>query len=247
MARSDEDKIYGANAVAATFAQRPDQIVRVYVDVDRVDAFRPLLKDAAARRIAYKVVAADEVAAFAASRHHEGICVLARAPRSGLKRWSDRVGEAPCLVALDAVQNPHNLGAIARSAAHFGAAAILRNEHDGRWTGAAFRTAEGGAEFVDRVAVRDLVDALGALRDAGYGIVGLSARARERLYDAPLSGPTVLVLGNEGVGLGRDVRRVLTHSVSLPGTGYVDSLNVSNAAAVALAEVWRQRQPRSRR
>ncbi len=161
MARSEEDKVYGVNAVRAAFARRGDQIVRVLVDEARVDDFRGLLKEAAGRRVAYKLVTADEVAAFAGSRHHEGICILARPPRSGLRYWVEQVTKSPCLVALDDVQNPHNLGAVARSAAHFGGSAILRNERDGRWTGAAFRTAEGGAEFVDRVAVRGLPDALG--------------------------------------------------------------------------------------
>ncbi len=247
MARSEEDKVYGANAVRAAFAQRAEAVVRVYVEDGRVDDYRDLLRDAAARRIAYKVVSFDEVAAFAASRHHEGICILARPPRASLRYWVERVTAAPCLLALDDVQNPHNLGAIARSAAHFGAQAILRNEREGRWTGAAFRTAEGGVEFVDRVAVRDLADALGLLRGVGYGVVGLDASARQRLYDLPLGGPTVVVLGNEASGLSSAVRETVSHVVSLPGTGQVDSLNVSNAAAVALSEVWRQRQRRQGR
>ena len=245
LARSEEDKIYGANAVRAAFAQRAEAIVRVYVDDARVDDYRDLLRDAAQRRVAYKVVSGDEVAAFAASRHHEGICILAKPPRSGLRFWADEVTKAPCLVALDDVQNPHNLGAIARSAAHFGARAIVRAQSDGRWTGAAFRTAEGGAEFVARVAVRDLADGLRVLKDAGYGVLGLDAAARQRLYDVPLSGPVVIVVGNEGAGLSDDVRAQLSREVRLPGTGQVESLNVSNAVAVALAEVWRQRQRRT--
>lgn len=247
VARPNEDKVYGSNAVRAAFAQRVDGIVRIYVDEARVDDYRDLLREAAGRRIAYKVVSNDEVAAFAASRHHEGICILARPPRTGLRAWVEQVTSSPCLLALDDVQNPHNLGAIARSAAHFGAGAILRNETDGRWTGAAFRTAEGGAEVVDRVAVRDLADALGVLREAGYGVVGLLASARDRLYDVPLSGPIVLVLGSEATGLSRRVRGELSRTACLPGTGHVESLNVSNAAAVALSEAWRQRQRRAQR
>ena len=243
MARtSEEDKVYGANAVRAAFAQRPDAIVRVYVDEDRVDDYRALLREAAARRVAYKLVSFDEVAAFCGSRHHEGICVLARPPREGLRALADRVTASPLVVALDEVRNPHNLGAIARSAAHYGAAAIVRGEADGRWTGAAFRTAEGGAEHVARVAVRSLADALRVLRESGYGIIGLDAKARTRLYELPLTGPSVIVLGNEGAGLGAEVREALSRTACLPGTGAVDSLNVSNAAAVCLAEAWRQRQ-----
>ena len=177
MARSDEDKIYGANAVRAAFDRRAEHIVRVVVDEARVDDYRDLLRISASRRIAYRLASADDVARFAASRHHEGICILARSAHSTLRRWVDGVKRAPGIVALDGVANPHNLGAVVRSAAHFGMLAIIRDERDGRWTGAAFRTAEGGAEEVDRVSVRDLAHALRALADAGYAVLGLDGAA----------------------------------------------------------------------
>ncbi|MEL7368081.1 MAG: RNA methyltransferase [Myxococcota bacterium] len=241
MARADEDKIYGYRAVRAAFDRRAEAIVRIYVDDARVDDYSELLHDAAQRRIAYKIVSFDEVAAFAGSCHHEGICILAKPRRVDLSTAIERVGESPCVLALDRVQNPHNLGAVARSAAHFGVKAIVRDVEDGRWTAAAFRTAEGGAEFIARVVVDDLADGLFAMRDAGYSVLGLDSEARSSLYDVGLTGPVVLVLGNETHGLRREVRAALSKTVYLPGTDRVQSLNVSNAAAVAMAEVWRQR------
>ncbi|MEM7674413.1 MAG: TrmH family RNA methyltransferase [Myxococcota bacterium] len=244
MARIEEDKVYGERAVRAAFARRVENIVRVYVDEARVNGYRALLREAAQRRIAYKVVAPEDVAAFAGSRHHEGICILAKPTSVGLRALVERAPASPCILALDGVQNPHNLGAVARSAAHFGVDAIVRCREDGRWTGAAFRTAEGGAEFVDRVAVRDLADALGVLRDAGYSVIGLDSEARHPLYDVSLTDPTALVLGNEAEGLSRSVRTAVSRTVCLPGTQSVQSLNISNAAAVAMAEAWRQRSSR---
>ena len=211
------------------------------VDETRVDDYRDLLRESAALRIAYRLVPVEEVEAFAASRHHEGICVLARAPRASLRHWSDEVDRSPCLVALDGVRNPHNLGAVTRSAAHFGVSAIIRESRDGRWTGAAFRTAEGGAEAVDRISIPALADGLRSLARAGYAVLGLDGTARRSLYDMALSGPTVLVLGSEADGLSTPVRATLSQTVRLPGTGRVESLNVSNAAAVSFAEMWRQR------
>ncbi|MDP9195517.1 MAG: RNA methyltransferase, partial [Pseudomonadota bacterium] len=142
----------------------------------------------------------------------------------------------------DQVTDPHNVGAVLRSACAFGAMAVFLTEKNAPDTTPALaKSACGALEHVPLVRVTNLARALSDLQKSGFWCVGLAESGQRLLSDVDLTGRTALVLGAEGSGLRRLTMETCDEVVRLPATGPIPSLNVSNAAAVALYEVARRR------
>ncbi|HEY9546119.1 MAG TPA: 23S rRNA (guanosine(2251)-2'-O)-methyltransferase RlmB [Solimonas sp.] len=145
-------------------------------------------------------------------------------------------------LALDGVQDPHNLGACLRTAEAVGVSAvIIPKDRSAGLTAAARAAAAGAAERVPMIAVTNLSRTLVRLKELGYWTTGLAGEAKETLYEVDMTGPTVLVMGAEGEGMRRLTRETCDRLVKIPMHGKAESLNVSVAAAVCLYEAWRQR------
>ena len=142
------------------------------------------------------------------------------------------------LVMLDQVTDPHNIGAILRSAAAFGALAIIaQSRHTPDVTATMAKIACGAVEHVPIVQVINLSDALADLKAAGFNCIGLDEHTDKNLADCPHSDKTVIVLGAEGKGLRPKVADTCAHLAKLPTQPPIASLNVSNAAAIAMYEI----------
>jgi TrmH RNA methyltransferase len=195
----------------------------------------------------FQVVDDESLERLTGSLHHEGVAILARAiarrDLAGLVHGIESGAITGPLVYLDGVQNPHNLGSILRTAAHFGVGAIVGAEGQlPPLSAAAVRVAEGAAEHVPVVALANPGTDLARLKKAGYALVATTSRRGEPLWNAKL-GPAervVIVMGSEGEGLSRAVERACDHTVQIPGTGIVESLNVSVACGIVLADVRRR-------
>jgi TrmH RNA methyltransferase len=240
--RESELRLFGVSACRAVFARRPAAIRKIWLTEQRVPAFRDVLAACAANRVGYRIVANDDLERLTQSTHHEGVCFDVLRPespaldavlaeRSGLLLWLDGVG------------NPHNLGAVLRIAAHFGADAVLVPRGAGaQLSGAACRVAEGGAEAVPLVLLDEPVQALRRLERAGYVVFATVVRPEPGadLHATAFPARSVVVFGAETAGTSAALLGAVPRHLFIPGTGAVESLNVATAAAVVVAEFRRQ-------
>ena len=239
-----ELRYYGLNAVQAVFAQRPEAIRKLYLVESRIPQLQPLLGWCVQNRIGYRVVEEADLGKLAASSHHEGIVAdVLRVEPLSLLAWLGSLPPGPVLALwLDGVGNPHNFGAILRSAAHFGVSAILQSQESTlAVSGAAARVAEGGAENVPLVRMGEREAALSQLRGAGFQLGATIVRGGEDLFATPLPQRLVYVMGAEGEGMDPQLAAACDLRLSIPGSGAVESLNVAAATAVFLAEWQRDR------
>ncbi len=237
--RDVELRIHGFNAVSAVFAQRPQAIRKLYLLEARIPQLQPLLKWCVANRVGYRIVEDGDLHKLAASAHHEGVVAeVLRAEPQPLTSWLRDLPEGPqCALWLDGVGNPHNLGAILRSAAHFGVAAVLLPKHSTlAMSGAAARVAEGAAEAVPFVRLGRDDNAIAQLHGAGFQLAATVVRGGSDLFKAKLPQRLVYVLGAEGEGMSGELSDTCDLKLRIPGSGAVESLNVSAACAVLLAQ-----------
>jgi RNA methyltransferase, TrmH family len=237
--RDAELRLYGLNAVRAVFARRPQAIRKLYLAEARIPQLQPMLKWCVAHRVGYRVVDDADLQKLAASAHHEGVVAdVLREEPAALSPWLRELPPGPCCALwLDGVGNPHNLGAILRSAAHFGVSAVLLPKHSAlALSGAAARVAEGGAEAVPFVRLGREDNAMAQLRGAGFKLAATVVRGGTDLFMAALPPRLVYVMGAEGEGMNADLVEACDLRVSIPGSGAVESLNVASATAVLLAQ-----------
>ncbi len=239
--RRREARIYGRAAVMAVADDRFEAIRKLYVTRQRARELAPLLARLAAARVGFNEVEEADLERLTSSQHHEGVaCDILRKEQPTLAELLSELAheEGPvCLIALDGVGNPHNFGAILRSAAHFGARAVLIPE-DSTLTmaGSVYRVAEGAAE---RVAVVRFPD-LAALEGYDLDLVAMTAQGERSLYRDPLPARSIILFGAEGTGLSPASLKRADARYAIPGSGRVDSLNVAQSVAVVLGECWRE-------
>jgi len=150
--------------------------------------------------------------------------------------------ENALIVVLDQIQDPHNLGAVCRSAEFAGAAGVvIPDRRAAMVTAAVCKASAGAVEHLEVAHVRNIADWLAEAKEAGFWIWGADAEAKQTPWATDLKGPTVLVLGGEGKGIRPRVAAACDGLVAFPQHGRVNSLNVSAAAAALLFEAARQR------
>lgn len=151
-------------------------------------------------------------------------------------------GEAPFLVLCDEISDPHNLGAIIRTAECVGAhGVIIPKRRSVGLTAVVGKASAGALEYLPVARVSNLVSTIRDLQKAGVWVFGTAADGDTGLYAADLKGPAAIVIGNEGEGMSRLVSEACDFKVSIPMHGRISSLNASNAAAILLYEAVRQR------
>jgi 23S rRNA (guanosine2251-2'-O)-methyltransferase len=228
--------IYGFHAVREALRAGRRKLVRLHATAE---AAHRLSQEIAATHVPVNLVSAQELSARLGARAvHQGVLIEARAPESG--DISDLAQSRGIVVVLDQVTDPHNFGAIVRTAAAFGVEALITtHRHSPVFSGVLAKAASGGLEHVSLVAVTNLARALETLGDYGFFRVGLDSEAPSALDTLSLSAPLALVLGAEGQGLRRLTREKCDRLARLDMPGAIKSLNVSNACAIALTLVAR--------
>lgn len=238
-----ESKYYGFHTCLSLWKKRPADVVRVYLDKNRVSELKPLLKWCADNKRAYHIIPEEELIKVSESIHHEGVCLLAKNPPPlSVSEFLKQVGDKKMgLLYLDGVENPHNLGSIVRTAAHFdfnlilGEAGKLPN-----LSPSACRVAKGGAEFVEIVHLQKPKETLAVLKKRGFSFITTSSHKGESLFTFSFPAKSVIIMGSESLGVSKSLNEFTTHSIQIPGTSQVESLNVSVATALCLGEYYRQ-------
>ncbi len=241
--------LYGLHAVAAAWLNPSRECRRLLITEPALAALSPALERARALglpRPSPVTVGRPELdKVLPAGAVHQGVALeaapLPEADLEDLLRLPEdqRPG---AVVVLDQVTDPHNVGAILRSAAAFGAGAVIVTErHAPETTGVLAKSASGAVDAIPLIRVTNLARALSDLQKGGYWCVGLDESGRRPLPELDLSGRVAIVLGAEGAGLRRLTQERCDDIARLPTSGQIATLNVSNAAAVALYEWARRR------
>ena len=236
---SQELWIYGYHAVSAALKNSNRMAKRVLFLKDILDQVEPLLVHI---NIKAEPSSRDQIAkVLPPGAVHQGIAALMSAlPTISLEDVcrDARILPNGLIVILDKVSDPQNIGAIIRSASVLGAmAVIIQDRNAPQITGVIAKAASGGIEHVPLVRVTNLSRAMETLKKSGFWCIGLDSEAPTDLQQVKRSSHSVLVLGAEGAGLRRLVREQCDELVRIQGSALLTSLNVSNAAAVALYEL----------
>ena len=241
-----EDMIEGRNAV--TEALRSGRTInKVFLaDGDTDKALGRLA--AMAREAGAVVVRIDrrKLNDMSPTGAHQGIMASVAAHEyvsiEDILRRAEEKGEAPLVVICDELSDPHNLGAILRTAECAGAhGVIIPKRRSVGLTAVVGKTSAGAIEYMPVARVSNLADAIRKLKERGVWVFGTAADGSTSLYTADLKGPAAIVIGNEGVGMSRIVSESCDFKVSIPMKGRISSLNASAAAAILLYEAVRQR------
>jgi len=229
--------LYGWHSVTAAIANPARRARRLLATEN---ALRRLGEDCVALPIEAELVRPDAIAArLTPDAVHQGL--LLEADPLPSPEIEDMDADAGVVLVLDQITDPHNVGAILRTAAAFAVAAIVTTaRHSPEATGVLAKSASGALEWVPIISVQNLARGLAALKERGFLVVGLDSEGADTLETVPLQAPVALALGAEGKGLRRLTRERCVAVARLDTPGAIKSLNVSNACAVALSVLRRR-------
>lgn len=228
---ADQVYLYGLHTVRAALANKERQIIKLSVTQN---AFARLeIGEAAAQPFPVEMVAPQDIdKVLGPDAIHQGVMLETRPlPVRKLSALKD----SPLILVLDQVTDPHNVGAIMRSAVAFNAGALITTmRHSPTESGVLAKSASGALEMIPYIQITNLADALGELHKLGFTSIGLDSEGPAPIERTFSGDKIALVLGAEGKGLRQKTRETVTHLARLDMPGEIKSLNVSNAAAIAL-------------
>ena len=242
--QADRDKVTGRNAVHEALKSGRSLDHVLVAKGERSGSIRPLLAACRERGIPVKEVDSRKLDQLCGP-HHQGIAAVAAckeyAELEDLFAAAERSGEPPFFVICDGIEDPHNLGAILRSAEAAGVhGVIVPKRHGAGLTSAVYKASAGAVEYVPVARVANITQTIRDIQKRGVWVYGLDMDG-ETWCTADLRGAAALVVGSEGKGISRLVKDTCDHLVSLPMSGRIGSLNASVACGILLYEGLRQR------
>lgn len=241
-----ETVIEGRNAVLEAL-RAGRRIDKVYIAKGETDAaLRAVASKARAAGAVVQEADRRKIDGMSVTHAHQGVLAIAAikeyASLEEIHALALERGEQPLVVLCDEIADPHNLGAIIRTAECVGAhGVIIPKRRSAGVTPVVEKTSAGAAEHMAIARVSNMTNTIKALKEMGYWVFGAAAEGGTKLWDADFSGATAIVIGSEGAGMGRLVQENCDVLVSIPMRGKVNSLNASASAAVLLYEAARQR------
>jgi 23S rRNA (guanosine2251-2'-O)-methyltransferase len=240
-------KLFGLHSVQAAIDYSPSKIIRVWIDVQRVDKrLGAIIDDLAALGIEPEKTDRKKLDRLADGNNHQGIAMEIEMPseetESDLKTMVENLTTTALLLVLDNVQDPHNFGACLRTADATGVQGVIITKDNATGiTPTVCKVASGAAETVPVYQVTNLARTLRWLKGEGVWIMGAAGQAEQTVYQTDLTVPMALVIGAEGKGLRRLTKEQCDILIKLPMLGQVESLNLSVATGAFLYETVRQR------
>lgn len=235
--------LYGYHPCQAALLN-PERVIEKLLITDRktIDTLPPLKKikvEIIDRRQLDNILPAGAV--------HQGIALSVQPLKNPGLEFLDSISSSnQRIIVLDQVSDPHNVGAILRSAAVFGASAVIMTERNApKESGVLAKSASGALELVPLCIVKNLAQGLEELKSMNFWCVGFSEKGQQTLEQIDLKGKIALVLGSEGEGMRQRTQSLCDFQVRLPSAADFSTLNVSNAAAIALYETFKQQQLKS--
>ncbi|HHM23626.1 MAG TPA: 23S rRNA (guanosine(2251)-2'-O)-methyltransferase RlmB [Bacteroidetes bacterium] len=239
--------LFGVNPVrAAIAAKRPIEKILISTSAHR-SRFTDLLKEARERGIPVQFVPADALAKRAGTHNHQGIiAVVAEITPISLEELIEMCQSKekhPLITVLDGIEDPHNLGAILRSAEAAGfCGAVVPKRHTSPLSPAVAKASAGAIEYLPIAKVENLTQALRRLKEQGFWIVGTDSSAEMPYWQLSVDLPLAVVIGSEGKGIRRLVKEHCDFLVRIPMVGKTESLNASVAAGILFFDILRKRQ-----
>ncbi len=241
------EAVFGLHAVTSLLERQPEQVISLHLlksrDDEKLNKIVQLATQVGLRQQFHEREALDDMTDGLV---HQGVVAVCKPLKTYSDQWLfEQLAEksAPLLLVLDGVTDPHNLGAVLRTADAAGADAVIVPKDKSATLNATVRkVACGAAEAMPVVSVTNLSRCLEELKQHGVWVMGTAGEADQGLYETDLTGPVALVMGAEGKGMRRLTREHCDLLVNLPMAGEVSSLNVSVATGVCLYEAVRQRQ-----
>jgi 23S rRNA (guanosine2251-2'-O)-methyltransferase len=241
--------IFGIHAVAEALKADPEKIERICIERGQKNPrIQEIVEQARQKHVRLSFEERTWLDRKAEGGRHQGIlCYSAEMAALTEEDILEQAKSPGLLIILDGIEDPHNLGAILRSAEAAGADGVFLPRHRSAGLSASVvKASAGAASHIKLARSPNIAQLIESLKKKNFWTVGLDAGSSQSIWECDLTVPTALVLGNEGSGLHRLVREKCDFLVSLPIYGKVESYNVSVAAGMALYEVLRQRAPKQR-
>ncbi len=239
-----ENIVYGRNAVLELLKGERD-IDKIYIQKD-MQRYGDIISQAKRKKIVLTYCEKQKLDEFTEKGNHQGIVAIVSEAKyveiSDILSIAQKKGEVPFIIILDEITDPHNLGAIMRSACSAGChGIIIPKRRSCPVNGTVAKVAAGAVEHLPVAKVSNLASAIDYLKKEGVWIVGGDMHGDRNYFEADLTGPLGIVVGNEGEGISRLIAEKCDFLVKIPMPGKTESLNVSVAAAVLTFESLRQR------
>ena len=241
-----EDVLIGRNAVTEALRAGRGINKLLLAEGDKEGAVSEILALAKERGIVTQFVERSKIEAIAGGLRHQGVLAyaapVAYAELEDILKAAEEKGEEPFLLLLDELEDPHNLGALLRTADATGVHGVLiPKRRSVPLTATVAKTSAGAIEYVPVARIGNIAQTLKALKDKGFWVAGADMDGTQNYYEADLTGPLVLVVGSEGKGMGRLTKEACDFIVKMPMTGRINSLNASVAGSILMYESMRQR------
>ena len=244
--QAESTKIEGRNAVLEAFRSGKTIDKLFVLDGCKDGPIQTILREAKKHDTLVQFVAKERLEQLSETKKHQGVIAMAAAfsyaTVEDILENARKKNEAPFVILLDNIEDPHNLGAIIRTANLAGAhGVIIPKRRSAGLTAVVAKTSAGAVSYIPVARVANIPSLLKDLKKQGVWVFGTAADGTADLYSADLKGPAAIVIGSEGSGMTRLVSENCDFLVSIPMKGRISSLNASAAAAILLYEAVRQR------